>query len=105
MSFFEQQTSEVAQVQGYIRTLTFDLQYARTNAQSRALKGLPTSDEPSPEPSSWVAMHEFEEKPGEEVVRRVREEVEKLEGKIAEVQGEVGIWRLERVHGEGRFFD
>ena len=32
-----------------------------TNAQSRALKGLPTTDAPAPEPPTWLAMHEFDE--------------------------------------------
>ena len=35
--------------------------YARTNSQSRALKGLPTTDAPAPEPPTWLAMHEFDE--------------------------------------------
>ena len=35
--------------------------FARTNAQSRVLKGLaPPSDEPPPTQPTWLTMHEFE---------------------------------------------
>jgi hypothetical protein len=50
----------IAKAKGYLRTTRFKLAYARNNAQSRALKGLPTTDEPAPEPPTWLALHEFE---------------------------------------------
>lgn len=45
---------------GYLRSTRFKLAFARTNAQSRALKGLPTTDEPPPTPPAWLTIHEFE---------------------------------------------
>ena len=56
-----QQIPAASSLKGYIRTTFYRLQYARTNAQSRALKGLPTTDAPAPEPPTWLAMHEFDE--------------------------------------------
>jgi hypothetical protein len=84
--------------------LSFRLQYARTNAQSRKLKGLPSTDESSPEPSTWLTIHEFEEKPGDMIVDGIKAKLNELEGKIGSVKGEVFVWRLERVHGEGKMF-
>lgn len=101
-AFFAKQTASLEHFPGYSRTSTFDLRYARTNAESRKLKGLPPSDEPSAEPSTWLAMHEFDERPGEEVVESVRRGVKELEG---EVVGEVLVWELQRTHGEGKFFE
>jgi hypothetical protein len=98
---FAQQREALAQAKGYIRTLSFELQYARTNAQSRELKGLPTSDEPSPELSTHLVMHEFEERPDEQLVETVRKSV----GELGNVQPEVFIWALQRAHGEAKFFD
>jgi hypothetical protein len=87
-----------------MRTVTFKLQYARTNAQSRALKGLPTTDEPCPEPSSWLTIHEFEERPGDDAVKRVKDDALKIERELGKVEVEVYVWGLERVHGTGEFF-
>lgn len=81
-----------------MRTLHYKLLYARTNAQSRALKGLPTTDEPHPEPSTWLAMHEFSELPDEAVLRDMSGEQGAL---LGGVESEVHVWRLFRVHGDG----
>lgn len=54
-----QHLERLAKVEGYLRTTRFKLVYARSNAQSRALKGLPATDEPLPEPPTWLALHEF----------------------------------------------
>ncbi|KAH7384427.1 hypothetical protein DE146DRAFT_622670 [Phaeosphaeria sp. MPI-PUGE-AT-0046c] len=99
--FYSKQTEELAQCPGYSRTSMFDLRYARTNADSRKLKGLPASDEPSPEPSTWLAMHELDERPAEDVVEKIRKDAKQL----GEVQGEVYVWELQKTHGEGKFFD
>lgn len=100
-SFFSMQMQELAKCAGYSRTSSFDLRYARTNAESRKLKGLPASDEPSPEPSTWLAMHEFDERPAEDVVQRIQGDVQQL----GDVQGEVYVWQLQKTHGEGKFFE
>jgi hypothetical protein len=94
----------ISAASGYSRTLTFELQHAITNAQTKKTKGLPEAEK-CPEPSTWLAMYEFETKPSEDVVRKVKEEVGKLEGKIGDVDWEVTAWELQRVHGERRMFD
>jgi hypothetical protein len=42
-----------------LRTTRFKLIYARGNAQSRALKGLSSTNEPAPSPPIWLSLHEF----------------------------------------------
>jgi hypothetical protein len=105
ITFFAQQTAQISPSPAYIRSLNFNLQYARTNAQSRKLKGLPTNDEPSPEPSTWLAIHEFEEKVSEDVTKKIKGHISDLEMNIGAVNGEVFVWRLDKVHGEGKMFD
>ena len=90
-------------LKGHIRSTFYHLQYARTNAQSRALKGLPTTDAPAPKPSTWVAMHEFEE------AMSVPPELEQTPNAKRVVQGakqvEVVVYRLARALGTKWFFD
>ena len=87
--------------------MRFKLLYARTNAQSRALKGLPTTDEPHPEPSTWLAMHEFVEFPGEELIKTLNGSAKKAaeEEKWGATEIEILVWRLDRAHGDEKFFD
>ncbi|ERS95466.1 uncharacterized protein SPSK_02712 [Sporothrix schenckii 1099-18] len=52
---------QLSTASGYLRTTRFKLVFSRSNAQSRALKGLPvTSNEPQPNPPTFLALHEFE---------------------------------------------
>ncbi|CAK7233731.1 hypothetical protein SCUCBS95973_008695 [Sporothrix curviconia] len=52
---------QLARAPGYVRTTRFKLVFSRSNAQSRALKGLPvTSNEPQPNPPTYLVLHEFE---------------------------------------------
>ncbi|KAI4630378.1 hypothetical protein J4E80_001313 [Alternaria sp. BMP 0032] len=106
-AFFQKQISTLEKSPQYIRTLRFKLLYARTNAQSRALKGLPTTDEPHPEPSTWLAMHEFTDVPDEGFVKALNDDVSKAakEGEWGETEIESLGWRLDRVHGDGKFFE
>jgi len=99
--FFERQREEMAKATGYLRTLSFDLRFARSNAESKRLKGLPAGHQPSIEPSTHLAMHEFEERPDEELVKTLRSSVSEL----GDVQPEVLVFELHRVHGERKFFD
>ncbi|CAE7023775.1 hypothetical protein PTTW11_03650 [Pyrenophora teres f. teres] len=93
-TFFHQQTSILSQSPHFIRTLRYKLLYARTNAQSRALKGLPTTDEPHPEPSTWLAIHEFSAFPD-----RIREEISTEAGaEWGRTESEVHVWKLDRMH-------
>jgi hypothetical protein len=57
--FFPQHLARLASVEGYLRTTRYKLTYARSNAQSRALKGLSTETAAPPEPPTYLAMHEF----------------------------------------------
>jgi len=95
----------LSDAKNYIRTMYFKLIYARTNAQSRAFKGLPTTDEPPPEPSTWLAVHEFSGLSDEEVVQSVRSNAERGLKGVGKMENEVHVWKLDRVHGRGKFFD
>ncbi|KAM0328744.1 hypothetical protein ACHAQA_005157 [Verticillium albo-atrum] len=55
----EEHLEKMAQVEGFLRTTRFKLAYARSNAQSRALKGLATAEEEAPRPPTWLALHEY----------------------------------------------
>ncbi|KAH7355795.1 hypothetical protein BKA66DRAFT_474924 [Pyrenochaeta sp. MPI-SDFR-AT-0127] len=105
--YYNKQIDDVSREKGYIRTLRFRLLYARTNAQSRALKGLPTTEEPYPEPSTWLAVHEFSETPGSVVVASLEQDLSETAKKHGwgKTQSEVHVWSLEKVHGEGKFFE
>lgn len=51
----------MAKHKDYLRTTRFKLISARTNAQSRVLKGLASpTDEAAPEPTTWLSLHEFQ---------------------------------------------
>jgi hypothetical protein len=101
----------LSQIPHYIRTLQFKLVYARTNAQSRALKGLATTDEPCPEPSTWLAIHEFAALPRDTILDSLHISAEKILNGTGDVGvwertvSEMHVWRLESVHGKGKFFD
>ncbi|KAM5386419.1 hypothetical protein ACJZ2D_000382 [Fusarium nematophilum] len=59
--FRQEHCSSMTQFKGYLRTTGFKLVDARSNAQSRALKGLgPSTDEPAPQPVAWLSLHEFD---------------------------------------------
>ncbi|KAI4694393.1 hypothetical protein J4E81_006610 [Alternaria sp. BMP 2799] len=106
-AFFQKQIWTLEKSPQYMRTLRFKLLYARTNAQSRALKGLPTTDEPHPEPSTWMAMHEFAGIPDETFVKALNDGVSKAaeEDRWGETEIETLVWKLDRVHGDGKFFE
>jgi hypothetical protein len=69
------------------------------------LKGLPTTDEPSPEPPTWQAIHEF----SQAVDPSAFDAVKNAEGskKILSdaKQLELAIYELRKAHGEKKFFD
>ncbi|ROT38962.1 hypothetical protein SODALDRAFT_294125 [Sodiomyces alkalinus F11] len=56
----EEHLEELCKGKGFLRTTRYKLAYARSNAQSRVLKGLATSSEPPPQPPTWLAIHEFD---------------------------------------------
>lgn len=79
--------------------------YARSNAQSRTLKGLPATDEPPPEPPTWLALHEYET---EEVDMKALKELTDTTWtkKIHEGAKEAifEVYRLSKAHGENDWF-
>ncbi|KAF2650892.1 hypothetical protein K491DRAFT_696915 [Lophiostoma macrostomum CBS 122681] len=101
--FFEDQISTVSKAPNYVRSLRFKLLYARTNAQSRALKGLPTTDEPAPEPPTWQAVHEFSAEPAQAIREKVKNDSSEVLTKAK--QNELHVYKLAKVHGGGKFFE
>ncbi|KAF2264730.1 hypothetical protein CC78DRAFT_516192 [Lojkania enalia] len=101
--FYDQQSAIVSEMPNYIRTLCFKLLYARTNAQSRALKGLPTTDEPAPEPPTWQAVYEFSAEPSSETKATLKDDRSEVLKKAK--QNELHVYRLAKVHGGGKFFE
>jgi hypothetical protein len=95
----------VSKIPGFKRTTRYRLLYARTNAQSRALKGLPTTDEPAPEPPTWAAVHEFERVVDASSVDAVKktEEAKTILGDAKQV--EFVTYKLAKAHGGKKFFD
>ncbi|CRK13335.1 hypothetical protein BN1723_009977 [Verticillium longisporum] len=55
----EEHLERMSQWGGFLRTTRFELAYARSNAQSRALKGLAAENEEAPRPPTYLALHEF----------------------------------------------
>ncbi|KAH7139328.1 hypothetical protein B0J11DRAFT_555732 [Dendryphion nanum] len=102
-AFFEKQTEAASRAAGYIRTVRVKLLYARTNAQSRALKGLPTTDEAAPEPPTWQAVHEFSIEPSSELKKTVEDDQSEVLQRAK--QNELNVYALARVQGEGKFFE
>ncbi|CAO2652688.1 Nn.00g020990.m01.CDS01 [Neocucurbitaria sp. VM-36] len=101
--FYNEQTATISKAPGYLRSLCFKLVYARTNAHSRALKGLQTTNEPNPEPPTWLALHEFSSKPSIELKCSVEEDQNDVLKRAK--QKEIDIYRLAKVHGNGKFFE
>ena len=88
----------VSQVPGYLRTTTFKLEFARTGAQSRALKGLPTTDEPEPEPPTWLSFHEFDtESVDAESVSQIKT-ASVVDGAVLR---DAPVYKIAVTHGEG----
>jgi len=95
----------VSSIQGYQRTTRYRLQYARTNAQSRKLKGLPAPDEPEPEPPTWQAFHEFDRIVEREELRRLEETEQAKKVLSASEESEIAVYKLAKAHGNQRFLD
>jgi hypothetical protein len=90
-------------VPNYQRTLRFRLLYARSNAQSRKLKGLPTIDEPCPELPNWMAVHLFSAEPEEDATRALKGDVHGVLEKAR--QNQANAYKLAKAQGEGKMFD
>ncbi|KAF2011497.1 hypothetical protein BU24DRAFT_323263, partial [Aaosphaeria arxii CBS 175.79] len=95
-AFFDQQINTVSKTPNYVRTLRLKLLYARTNAQSRALKGLPTTDEPAPEPPTWQVVHEFSAEPSAEAKRSIQDDRSPILKTAKQI--ELHVYKLTKAH-------
>jgi hypothetical protein len=105
VDLYAQLQDAVSRIPGWKRTTRYKLLYARTNAQSRALKGLPTTDEAPPEPPTWAAVHEFNcdvEASSIEAAKST-EGSKKILGNAKQV--EFVTYRLAKAHGGKKYFD
>jgi len=100
-----QHQENIEKIPGYLRTTRYRLLYARTNAQSKKLKGLPAPDEPEPQPPTWQAIHEFSRtvEPGELDGMRNGPKAKDILGKARET--EYSIYKLAKAFGNQRMFD
>jgi hypothetical protein len=101
----QQQQDIISKLPGYQRTTFYKLLYARTNAQSRALKGLPTTDEAPPEPPTLQAIHEFDRVVKLDEVKEVKEteQAKKILKNAKQVETVIFTWA--KSHGSKKFFD
>jgi hypothetical protein len=96
----------VSKLPGYQRTTRYELLYARTNAQSRKLKGLPpTTDEPEPEPPTALAIHEFAGDVNQSAKDLVRNSAESKKIISEAKQTEFIVFGLKKGFGKSKFFD
>ncbi len=89
-----------------MRTTRFKLVFSRSNAQSRALKGLPvTSNEPQPDPPKWLALHEFEIDDIDLAALKAHTDTEWTK-KIHDNTKTVlhPVYAIAKTHGKGEFF-
>lgn len=97
---------KIALVPGYIRSTRFKLLYYRTNAQSRALKGLPPrdADVAIQKPPTWLALHEFTETLDEKALRETGE-TEWTKMIVARAKSiETPAYKHVKSYGDGKFF-
>lgn len=98
-----QQVETLSKLDHYQRSLRFRLLLARTNAESRIMKGLATAtDEPAPEPPTWLQIHEFSAEPQSDARATIEGDTHEVLKKAK--QTEAHSYRLERAHGQKKFF-
>ncbi|KAF9736474.1 putative alpha/beta hydrolase [Paraphaeosphaeria minitans] len=103
-AFLDQQVGTVSKLDHYQRSLRFKLLLARTNAQSRIMKGLAAAtDDPAPEPPTWLQIHEFSAEPQSDVRATIEGDGHEVLKKAR--QKEAHGYRLERAHGQKKFFE
>ena len=100
-----QQSENVSRLENYQRSLRFRLLFIRSNAQSRILKGglASATDEPAPEPPSWLQIHEFSAEPAVDARSTIRDDGHALLKEAK--QSEVHAYRLQRAFGQKQFFE
>ncbi|QDS69042.1 hypothetical protein FKW77_009748 [Venturia effusa] len=95
----------VSKLPGFKRTTYYKLLYARTNAQSRALKGLATTDEALPKLPTWAAIHEFDREIDASSIEAVKSTEQAVKTLESAKQVEFATYRLAKAHGHKKFFD
>jgi len=102
--YYDEQIEEISKAKGYMRATRFKLLYARSNAQSRALKGLPTTDTPPPEPPTWMTLYEFSDEVESEIIEKLRTDKSKKVVANAK-ETEARLYKLVVAHGQKNFFE
>ncbi|KAF2419711.1 hypothetical protein EJ08DRAFT_690515 [Tothia fuscella] len=95
----------ISKLPGYHRSTYYKLLYARTNAQSRALKGLPTTEEAPPEPPTLQAIHEFDRVVQLDELKQMQETPAAKKILANAKQVEMVVYRWAKSHGDKKFFD
>jgi hypothetical protein len=67
------------------------------------LKGLPTTDEPAPEPPTWQAIHEFSQVVDSSAIDAIKKADSAVLSNAKQV--ELAIYELRKAHGAKKFFD
>lgn len=97
----------MAKVPGFLRTTRFELLYYRTNAQSRALKGLPAreADLEIAVPPKFIAIHEFSTDVLDQQALAKTAESERSKRMLSDCKKvETNAWNLKGSFGTGDFF-
>ncbi|KAJ4290561.1 hypothetical protein N0V90_010778 [Kalmusia sp. IMI 367209] len=98
-----QQAKTVSKLEKYQRSLRFRLLHARTNAQSRILKGLSAAtDEPAPEPPTWMQIHVFSAEPQTDARSAIKNDSHNLLKNAKQIESHG--YRLQKAHGQKKFF-
>jgi len=103
----EEHLDEVAKVPGYLRGTRYKLLYYRTNAQSRALKGLPPRDADLAikEPPTFMAIHEFDTESIDMKALMKTTETEWAKKILPTCKTtDTGMWSLKNSFGDKKFF-
>jgi hypothetical protein len=95
----------ISKLPGYQRSTYYKLLYARTNAQSRALKGLPTTDAAPPEPPTLQVIHEFDRVVKLDELKEMKETAKAKKILEHAKQLEIVIFTWRKSHGDKKFFD
>lgn len=80
--------------------------FSRSNAQSRALKGLPvTSNEPQPNPPTYLALHEFESEEIDLAALKTLTDTEWTKKVHDNAETALHpVYKIAKAHGKGEWF-
>ncbi|KAL2760375.1 hypothetical protein ACRALDRAFT_1078881 [Sodiomyces alcalophilus JCM 7366] len=101
----EEHLEQLSKGKGFLRATRYEIAYARSNAQSRVLKGLATTSEPPPKPPTYLALHEFStEDVSVEQLKEIGDSPwsRKILSTCKAI--ETPVFKIVRTFGEGDFF-